>query len=55
MRGLQPMRRIGRSQLARLHDESKQPRRQTQEKKWIAQALSKARRHRLDGNAKAMI
>ena len=50
MRGLKPMHRVGRPQLARLHDESEQPRGQTQKKKWIAQPSSEARSHRLDGN-----
>jgi hypothetical protein len=55
MRGLQPVRRVGRPQLARLHHEGEQPRRQAQEKKRIAQPLFEARSHRMDGNAKAII
>jgi hypothetical protein len=55
MRSLQPMRRVGRPQLARLHHESEQARRQTQKKKWIAQPLLEGRRHRMDGNSEKMI
>jgi hypothetical protein len=38
-----------------LHHKSKQPRRQTQEKQRIAQPLSEARGHRMDGNSKAIV
>jgi hypothetical protein len=55
MRGLQPVRRVGRPQLARLHHKSEQPRRQTQKEKRIAQPLSNARSHRLDGKSEVMI
>ena len=48
MRGLKPMHRVGRAQLARLHHESEQPRGQTQEKKWITQPSSETRSHRLE-------
>ena len=55
MRGLQPVRRVGGPQLARLHHKSKQPRRQTQEEKRIAQPVCETRSHCLDGNSKATI
>ncbi len=55
MRGLQPMHRVGRPQLAGLHNESEQPRGQTQQKKWIAQPLSNARSHRSHGNWEVII
>src|SRR5208282_3801397 len=46
MRGLKAMRRVGGSQLARLHHEREQPCGQTQQKKGIAQPLCDARNHR---------
>jgi hypothetical protein len=55
MRGLKPMHRVGRAQLARLHHEREQSRSQTQEKQRITQPLSEARSHRLDGNPEAII
>jgi hypothetical protein len=51
MRGLQPMRRVGRPQLARLHHKSKQSRRHTQKEKRIAQSLLEKRVHRMNGNS----
>jgi hypothetical protein len=55
MRGLQPVHRVGRPQLAGLHDKSEQACRQTQEEERIAQALLDGRRHRLDGTSEGII
>jgi hypothetical protein len=55
MRGLQPVRRVGRPQFARLHHEGEQPRRQAQEKKRITQPSCEGRRHRLHGKSEGTV
>ena len=52
MRSLKPMHRVGRPQLARLHNESQQARGQRQKKERIAQPSSNPRTHGQDSNTR---
>jgi hypothetical protein len=55
MRSLKPMHRVGRPQLARLHNESQQAGSQRQEKERIAQPSSNPRTHRQDSNPESQL
>ena len=52
MRSLKPMHRVGRPQLARLHNQSQQARSQRQKKQRIARPSSNTRTHRQDSNTR---